>query len=467
MKVHTPLPATSHTNQSFHTNILVVGGAFAGLSAVRALKTQFAKRAKRLQTVGVTVVEPKAGLLNILGIPKCIVDLDFAQTQYVPFHKLKGLTFDHTMSSNVAVARDILATHNEDPHANTSVGLDITYVQGRVTELAEDHAKYVLVEEEEIEKEVTREVEGRVFEDGKEVRTDKLVIDTEDNDKYITNQGSPRNAATITFDYVVFALGRDRLWPVTPDAYSMDSYMAEMRKAYDEIAQAEDITIIGAGAVGIEVAGDIKHEFPQKNVSLVHPHETFPPEPLTAEFQAACKKSLTDSGVVIYTNTRIDKELLDGRLVTTDNRVLESKLNHWCTSHKNNTQILVPELCRQFVTPQNNVVVNDYLQLTNTQHKVPHFFVIGDLVEFPIIKSAGWAMYMGRQVANNITSLIYDDKLVEAMPDLTAMPRGMVLVAGNGEIVSELTGEVEVNNAHYVNEYKDYCMGKIRATIDV
>ena len=102
-----------------------------------------------------------------------------------------------------------------------------------------------------------------------------------------------------------------------------------------------------------------------------------------------------------------------------------------------------------------------------SKHNNREFFVLGDLVELPIIKSAGWAMYMGRQVANNLSNLIFNGIFVEPFPDLNAIPYGMVIVGGNNEIISELAGEVEVDNEHYKQEYEDYCIGKIRATIDM
>ena len=100
------------------------------------------------------------------------------------------------------------------------------------------------------------------------------------------------------------------------------------------------------------------------------------------------------------------------------------------------------------------------------KHNNRNFFVLGDLVELPIIKSAGWAVYR-RQVANNLSNLIFNGIFVEPFPDLNAIPYGMVIVGGNNEIISELGGEVEVDNEHYKQEYEDYCIGKIRATIDM
>ena len=80
---------------------------------------------------------------------------------------------------------------------------------------------------------------------------------------------------------MILATGRDRNWPTTPLATTYGQYMLEMDNARQEIANADTISVIGAGAVGIEFAGDIKTEFPHKTVNLIHPHECFPQEPLS------------------------------------------------------------------------------------------------------------------------------------------------------------------------------------------
>lgn len=418
-------PTTDHAIP-LTTNILVVGGAYAGLSAVRSLAHHFNRRIKdpliRLKLinskVSITMVEPRSGLLNILGIPRAIVDVEFAKTQYVSFEDLSDLKFDKVISNQSEVLENLPSTTS-----NNEAGFELNFVHGKITHLDEKTAEYQLVESDE--------------------------------------------TATISFDYVILASGRDRKWPTTPDAYTTRSYIEEMNKSKSEIVSSNVVSVIGAGAVGVEIAGDIKHYHPEKVVNLFHPHETFPPEPLSTEFQSVTYKSLLDSGINIYLNTRIAKELDNGDLQTTDGEIIKSELNYWCTSHTNNISILSDRLKKEFVTVRNNVLVNEYLQLLNKDKKLDTFFCIGDIVELPIIKSAGWAMYMGRLVANNILSMIMDNILIEPFPDLAQMPKGMVIVAGNGEIISELSGEVEVNHSGYVQEYKDYCIGKIRSTIGV
>ncbi|CCE72555.1 Piso0_000139 [Millerozyma farinosa CBS 7064] len=408
------------------TNILIIGGAYAGLSAVRCLAHHIEsirmdsvyKDVLASHEIHITLVEPRCGLLNILGIPRAIVDTEFARTQYVPFDELEGVQFDRVVSESV------VSSVRAD--ANAGKGYSLTFVHGKVTYVDEEKARYELVKE--------------------------------------TGEG---REGTIAFDYVVVASGRNRSWPTTPLGYTLDSFLREMDGSKKEIETNDIITVVGAGAVGIEIAGDIKHYAPSKTVNLVHAHKTFPPEPLSREFQDLALDSLVRSGVNVHLNTRIAKELPGGDLQTVDGNIIKSQLNYWCSSHSNNIEFLADSLKKEFVTPKNNVLVNEYMQLLNKDKKLQHFFCIGDIVELPIIKSAGWAMYMGRQVATNLISLMLSNTLVEPFPDLSQMPRGMVLVAGNGEIVSELGGEVELNHKGYSQEYEDYCMGKIRATIGV
>ncbi|CAH2355245.1 hypothetical protein CLIB1423_23S01046 [[Candida] railenensis] len=409
------------TTQTFKTDVLIAGGSYAGLSAVRALAVKWEeKRSQGLtkDVLNITLVEPRSGLLNILGIPRAIVDPEFAKTQYVGLENL-NFKINQVISNDKEVVERI---NPEEAEADAAV--NVTYIQGKVSDLSEKEAQYSLNNED--------------------------------------------TKVPIQFKYALVCTGRDRNWPVTPDAFTPESYLAEMDSFRKSIEDVDIISIIGGGAVGVEMAGDIKHKYPTKTVQLIHPHPLYPPEPLTDEFKKLVHKSLVDDGEVkAILNTRIAEELPNGDLKTTTGEIIKSDKNYWCHNHKNNTGIFSESLSKEFVNQKNNVLVNEYLQLTNATNFVGHIFVLGDLVELPIIKSAGWGLYMGRQSANNVVNLITAGEVVEPIPNLETMPKGMVVVAGRGEIVSELTKIVELNNAHYVQEYKDYCLGKVRATLDL
>ncbi|EGW35474.1 uncharacterized protein SPAPADRAFT_58703 [Spathaspora passalidarum NRRL Y-27907] len=416
----TKLAPRINNPMSFSTNILIVGGAYSGLAALRALKTHLSTKLGTVDNkkkISITLVEPRNGLLNILGIPKAIVNSDFAQTQFIPFNELKDCKFTSVFSNNQDEFTQDYFVEDDD-------NFQLNFIHGVVTYLDSGKAQYKLNNNDEL--------------------------------------------GIVAFDYVIMASGRDRKWPTTPKAQTKDEFINEMIKSRKDIAANQIISVIGAGAVGIEIAGDIKSEFPDKTVNLIHPHSAFPAEPLTKEFKQMIQNSLERAGVNVYLNTRIAKEDESGNLITTDNKTITSNFNFWCTAKRNNTGILSQDLKTKFVSENNNIFINEYLQLANSNNdKIDNFFVLGDLVELPIIKSAGWAMYMGRQVANNLSSLIFDDKLIEPFIDLSKMGYGMVVIGGNEEIVSDLQGIVELNNKDYVQEYKDYCLGKVRATLDL
>ncbi|CAI5759407.1 unnamed protein product [Candida verbasci] len=404
----------SNEIQPINTNILIIGGAFSGLATFISLKQHLITKLTDLDAqtkISITLVEPRNGLLNILGIPKCIIDIPFAKTQFIPFKNLNNLKFTN-----------ILTDENLDiEYIESNEYLDLNYIQGKITNLNSKSATYKL------------------------------------------NNGD--KVKNINFDYCVICSGRDRNFPTTLTSNNYDDFIKEMTEVKESIEDVDIISVIGGGAVGIEIAGDIKTQYPNKTVNLIHPHKLFPPEPLSDEFKTMTKKSLTDVNINII-NKRIKSDNTKGDLITTDNETISSNLNIFCNHKSNNTSYISNEL-QKFISPNNNIFINEYLQLSHDGKVIDNVFALGDLVEQPIIKSAGWAMYHGRLVANNISNLIVENKLVEHLPDLSQIPFGMVLVGGNNEIISELAGIVELNHEGYKKEYADYCIGKIKATLGV
>ena len=77
---------------------------------------------------------------------------------------------------------------------------------------------------------------------------------------------------------------------------------------------------------------------------------------------------------------------------TTDGKTIESNLNIWATSFKNNLDYLSLDLQRSIhITANHNIKTNDYLQVSN----MSNIYAVGDLIELSTIKSAGWAFHTG------------------------------------------------------------------------
>lgn len=67
------------------------------------------------------------------------------------------------------------------------------------------------------------------------------------------------------------------LQPVPAKAIATDSQEAgaELRKVQEAIQDAKRIAVVGGGAVGIEIASDIKSFFPHKDITLFHSKKQF------------------------------------------------------------------------------------------------------------------------------------------------------------------------------------------------
>ncbi|CAG87657.1 DEHA2E02574p [Debaryomyces hansenii CBS767] len=398
--------------KSHFTNILIIGGSYGGITSVKIirdlLKTrQTEDKLKRGdEKFKITMIEPKEGFLNLIAIPRTLVDMDFARTQYFKYTDIGGLGIHKVIDAN----GNIKATNNEEDKNDL---FEITCIQGKVLNVGEKEANFTI------------------------------------------NGDESRN---IKFDYVILASGRDRNYPVTPAGRTKKEFLNEMKEFYDRITdeKIKTISIIGAGAVGIELSGEIKHYFPNKHVNLIHPHDSFPPEPLSGELKQRVKESLERANIDIHYDTRIQKELENGDLLTTTGSVIISDLNYWSTSKYNNIKIVDKYLRSDFLLPDSTLKVNDMLQLSNGEKTIPNFFCIGDIASLPIIKTAGWALFMASIVGKNIISNLFEEDMKEKLPPAEKMPRGILLVGGNGDVISSNNGIVELNNPEYVEAYKDY-----------
>ena len=65
-----------------------------------------------------------------------------------------------------------------------------------------------------------------------------------------------------------------------------------------QIKDAMKIGVVGGGAVGVEIAGDILEDYKDKaDVYLIHPRETLVNDKVNDSFQSTVKNKLTSLGV--------------------------------------------------------------------------------------------------------------------------------------------------------------------------
>jgi apoptosis-inducing factor 2 len=70
-------------------------------------------------------------------------------------------------------------------------------------------------------------------------------------------------------DIIVVATGSRYARPFKPEAESVPSFLAASRANHQALVAAKTVAIVGAGAVGTELAGEIATAFPAKRITLV------------------------------------------------------------------------------------------------------------------------------------------------------------------------------------------------------
>ncbi|QXT39885.1 NAD(P)/FAD-dependent oxidoreductase [Gymnodinialimonas ceratoperidinii] len=84
----------------------------------------------------------------------------------------------------------------------------------------------------------------------------------------------------IEADLIVVGTGSSNASPFKPDGDDIAGLREANRRAYERLKAAKTVGIIGAGAVGTELAGEIAHAMPDKEITLISDEEAlFPKKP--------------------------------------------------------------------------------------------------------------------------------------------------------------------------------------------
>ncbi|KAJ5767066.1 uncharacterized protein N7511_004682 [Penicillium nucicola] len=113
------------------------------------------------------------------------------------------------------------------------------------------------------------------------------------------------------YDYMIATTGLRREWPSAPKSLSREAYLAEMADSVETIENAaQGVVVVGGGAVGIEIAAELKMLRPQSTVTLIHSRQALlSSEPLPEEFSAKALELLKESNVELILGTRVQETI--------------------------------------------------------------------------------------------------------------------------------------------------------------
>ncbi|KAI1393319.1 FAD/NAD(P)-binding domain-containing protein [Hypoxylon trugodes] len=228
-----------------------------------------------------------------------------------------------------------------------------------------------------------------------------------------------------SYDFFVAATGLRRVWPVVPQSLKRDDYLQEAgRHIKAVINSTAPVLIVGGGAVGIEMAAELKVTQPHVQVTLAHSRSKL----LSAE---PLPDNVKDCALELTKNTGVDV-LLEHRLkshvpITRKNEATGADEQVFQVEFENGHKMLASQVVLAISrsepstsylptatqTEEKYVRVRPTLQLLsedgNEIANADTHFAIGDLIHWSGIKRCGSAMHQGHYAGLNIHQLMLQE----------------------------------------------------------
>lgn len=116
-----------------------------------------------------------------------------------------------------------------------------------------------------------------------------------------------KEATTYAYDYFVAATGLRRAFPVVPQSLKRKQYLIELEEHIHAVANAQHgVVVVGGGAVGIEMAAELKLVQPGIQVTLAHSRDKLlSSEGLSDECKDKALELLKEANVDVLMNHRL------------------------------------------------------------------------------------------------------------------------------------------------------------------
>ncbi|KAJ2852261.1 hypothetical protein IWW36_000404 [Coemansia brasiliensis] len=233
----------------------------------------------------------------------------------------------------------------------------------------------------------------------------------------------------LEYDYLVISMGQSRNAPIGVPASTQNEYLQLMNKYHSTISSAQSIAVVGGGAVGTELAADLKTDYPNKQVMLIHSRELPVPGPYMDEFRQEAVRVLHKLGVqTVFGQRVVDESVADSSsetakhaeilpelinsikcnatLVTSTGTKIQADVVFNCLGAKNKSSLIdLPSSSEIPIFSTAGIRVNSHMQVDDA--KYPHIFAVGDISNHAeVAKFAGAAVKSGGVAGSNIARLI-------------------------------------------------------------
>lgn len=260
----------------------------------------------------------------------------------------------------------------------------------------------------------------------------------------------------IEADFLVLATGSRYPYPAKTDTDVSAEALERLRSTHAELSRGDRVLIVGAGPVGLELAGEIKAVWPGKQVTLVDPARQLLPG-----FEAALREDLEEQlrrlGIEVRLGAALDGEppTAPGEtkaftVTTTAGDVLDADIWFRCYGGSVSGGYLGEELT-PLLDAQGRIQVTETLALPGH----PRVYALGDLTDLDEAKMAGYAMRHAAVVAENILAQIRGEQ-PKAVYRPSPVPSVLLPLGPHGGVgqAPSPEGEVSLLAAEAVAAYK-------------
>jgi NADH dehydrogenase FAD-containing subunit len=252
-------------------------------------------------------------------------------------------------------------------------------------------------------------------------------------------------------DFIVLASGSHYPFPGKSGVESASEAEAQFRAGYEALIGADRVLLLGAGPVGIELAGEIKAVWPEKHVTIVDVLDDILSGRFKLELRQELRRQIEESGV----------ELVLGNPLSSAPPTPPGVPGAFTVTTENGTAITADLWFRCYgVTPRSEYLAGDlagartsegFIAVTSTLQLPGHdrVFALGD-VSTNLPKMAGAAGRQALVVANNIQALIDSGELTEH----ESSPEAILVTFGPEGGAAQLPGSEEISGADVAAQYK-------------
>lgn len=215
------------------------------------------------------------------------------------------------------------------------------------------------------------------------------------------------SGARISPDYTVLATGSGYPFPAKVVLDGTAAAQDKYRSAQKELARAEHALLLGAGPVGLELAGEIRAAWPGKRITIIDPVAELLGR-YSAELREEIHRQLTKMDIALLLGSQLAGEPpsmpgIAQQFTVSTRSGIAVRADIWfrCYGAKPVTGYLAGELA-DARTPEGTVRVLPTLQVDGQAN----IFALGDITNLPEIKRAGPAMRHASVIAGNVSALI-------------------------------------------------------------